>query len=126
MNKDLEKFRELLLTDTEFQKKLQAASEAYTGDQTEEAVFNNVLVPVASEYGISATFDEFKAYMENLNSDTEMSKEELSQVAGGTKGYGAAACAGIGAGWAVNSDTGCWWIGAGSSHYACFGEGQGT
>lgn len=131
MNQDLQKFRELLITDTDFQQKLQAAAEAYTGDQTEEAVFNSVLVPIASEYGITATFDEFKEYMEKLNSDAEMSKEELSQVAGGKAnggGLGGALCygAGIGFGAAAGSKSGggCVVVGAGWGRTVCVTVGE--
>ena len=81
---NMEKFRELLLTDKEFQDKLKTAAEAYTGDQTEEDIFNKVLVPMAAEYGIYATYDEFKAYLSKITSG-EMSQEELKQVAGGSK-----------------------------------------
>lgn len=130
MNKDLEKFRELLLTDEEFQKKLQAAAVAYTGDQTEEAVFNNVLVPIASGYGISATFDEFKDYISSLNDDAEMSKEELSQVAGGKingGGVGATECAGIGIGFGASAGSesggGCVVIGGGWGKTMCLTVG---
>ena len=59
---DIIKFRELLLTDTEFQEKLRKASEAYKGEKDEKAVFDNVLTPLAKEYGLSATYEEFREY----------------------------------------------------------------
>ena len=128
MNKDLEKFRELLLTDQEFQQKLQDAAEAYTGPQTEETVFDSVLVPIAAEYGITATYDEFKVYMESLNNDTELSKEELSQVAGGGKGGGAVVCiaVGVGGGGGGGNGTGggCAGIGIGWGAVICSGSGK--
>ena len=58
MNEGIKKFEELLKTDEAFQKKLADAAQAYNGEMTEEAIFNNVLVPIASEYGITATIDE--------------------------------------------------------------------
>ena len=131
MNKDLQKFRELLLTDEVFQKKLQAASEAYAGEQDEEAVFNNVLVPLAKEYDITATYDEFKAYMESLSGDgSEMSKDELQQVAGGGKnsGQGTLSCyligVGVGGANADNRGGGCAGIGLGWGEVSCAGEGS--
>ena len=47
MNEGIKKFEELQRTDETFQAKLKAAVESYTGENTEEAVFNGVLVPVA-------------------------------------------------------------------------------
>jgi len=126
----LEKFRELLLTDEDFRKKLKEASESYTGDKTEEAFFNNTLVPVASEYGISATYDEFKSYMEQLN-DQELNSDEIAQVAGGdTKGFGATACYVIGVGLGNTTDyvgNKCVVVGAGmGGAEACAGDGVST
>ena len=128
----ISKFRELLLTDEEFQQKLQAAGEAYDGDQNEEAVFNNVLVPLAAQYGITATFDEFKTYMEDFSS-AEMSVEEMEQVAGGIAkfnggGLGGEACKaiGIGAG-AVGTTAGggaCAFVGLGWNFNICISVGR--
>ena len=129
MNKDLEKFRTLLLTDTEFQKKLKTAAEAYTGDQSEEAVFNNVLVPIATEYNITATYDEFKAYIFSLE-NTEMSQAELQQVAGGGKneGNGVVGCyvigVGLGGGNSDGAGGGCAYVGFGWGEVKCSGEGS--
>lgn len=111
MNQDIQKFRELLLTDTEFQQKLQAASEAYTGDQSEEAVFNAVLVPIAAEYGITATFEEFHTYISGLDG-AEMSKDELQQVAGGDKyTTSSLTCDGVGIGFGTDENGECIVIG---------------
>ena len=63
---EIRKFQELMSTDEEFQKKLKDALETYTGEKTDEAVFNQVLIPLASEYGITATYDEYKAYIDQL------------------------------------------------------------
>ena len=126
MNEGLKKFRELLLYDKEFQGKLKAAAESYTGEQTEEAVFNGLLVPLAAEYGVTATFTEFKTYMESLSDNSEMSREELTQVAGGDKGFGGTLCKYIGIGGGATSNGGCLGIG-GSNGYnldLCIGEGQ--
>ena len=96
---DLIRFRELFLSDESFQEKLRKAAEAYTGEKDEKAVFENVLVPVAREYGLSATFDEFKEFAGPFSrgADDELSEDELSLVAGG-KGDGVFACAGPGFG----------------------------
>ena len=129
MNEWFWKFRELLLTDEEFRAKLNAAMEAYEGDQTEEAIFNNVLVPLAAEYGISATFEEYKAFIDGLREE-KMSEDELEQVAGGAgKGAGAglAAClgpgVGVGGGGGSGAGVGCIVYGVGWGQMDCIGTG---
>jgi len=131
MNEGLKKMEELLRTDTAFQEKLKAAMESYTGEQKEEAVFNAILVPLAKEYGISASFDEFKEYIQNvLNEDRELSDDEVNQVAGGTKGggLGIGNCIGVGigaGGGAGESGCGiCAGLGIGSGDYQCAGSGS--
>ena len=103
------------MTDDEFRKKLQSATEAYKGEQTEEAIFNNVLVPIAGEYGVTATFEEFKEYMSSLE-DGEMNKDELKMVAGGSKGCGVLYCIYAGLGVGGTSNGGCLVVG-GSDGY---------
>ena len=103
--------------------------ESYTGENSEEAVFNGVLVPVAKEYGISVSFEEFKEYINNLASADEiMDNEELKQIAGGKGGgLGAAVCKyiGFGAGGAGGDGggIGCIILGFGTT-YGCIGEGD--
>ena len=128
---NIEKFRELLLSDEEFQKKLQDAAASYTGDQSEEAAFNNILVPLAAEYGITATFDEFKAYISELDGE-EMSKGELQQISGGKVnggGAGMIACdgTGLGIGFAGTTEGGgfCIGIGGGNAGTICLTAGAG-
>ena len=126
---DMMKFRELMFTDADFQEKLKNAGEAYTGDKSEKAVFDNVLIPLAKEYGLSATFEEFKEYTKAFtgSAEGELSDDELSQVAGG-KGLGAAACAsaGIGIGYASKNGIsgGCFVFGYGTGFVACAGVGD--
>ena len=95
MKEDIKKFEELLKTDEAFQKKLVDATQAYNGDTTPEAIFNNVLVPVASEYGITSTYDELKDYLEGLASVQELNEDEMEQVAGGSKDSSTAYGAGM-------------------------------
>jgi len=126
----LEKFKELLFNDEGFQKKLKDASESYTGEKSEEAFFSNILVPLGTEYGISATYDEFKSYMEQLN-NRELSTDEIRQVAGGDpKGFGATACYGFGIGFGGTQypdGTQCVALGVGiGGAEACAGEGVRT
>ena len=129
MNEGIKKFEELMKTDESFQAKLKAAAETYDGEKTDEAVFNGVLVPVAKEYGISASYEEFKEYMETLASTDEiMDKDELNQIAGGKgRGFGAAVCygVGIGVGGGGGDDGGfACFVGGFGTEYGCCGEGD--
>ena len=103
--------------------------EAYEGVQTEEAIFNNVLVPLAAEYGISATFEEYKAFIDGL-CEEKMSEDELEQVAGGAgKGAGAGLVAclgpgvGVGGGGGSGAGAGCIVYGVGWGQFDCIGMG---
>ena len=82
---DLVKFRELLNTDTAFQDKLRKAAESYTGEPDDKAVFDNLLIPLAGEYGLSASYEEFVEYLGAFMGDggSELSEDELAMVAGG-------------------------------------------
>ena len=123
MSDGILKFRELLLTNEEFQAKLKNAVESYDGEKSEEGVFNNILMPIASEYGISATYDEFKAYMEHLASDdVELNTEEIAQVAGGDKGFGINLCAGVGVGIGDSGDCVCAVLGGSTPGGYCSGS----
>lgn len=128
---DILKFRELLLSDAEFQEKLRKAGEAYayTGEKDDKSIFENVLVPVAGEYGLSATYEEFKDYIDAFSKETdgELSEDELTQVAGG-KGNGAVVCVlgGVGVGLlqSEKAKSGCFVLGIGLG--ICVYEGAST
>ncbi len=96
---DLIKFRDLLVSDPEFQEKFRKAAEAYKGPQDEKAVFEDLLLPLGKEHGLSATYEEFKEFTSALKdaASGELSEDELTQVAGG-KNSGFGLCAGIGIG----------------------------
>jgi len=125
MNEGLKKFEELMKTDTAFQEKLKVAAESYTGEQTEQAVFEAVLVPLAKEYGISASFEKFMEYVNSIpNEDRELSEDEVSQIAGGTKGFGSNFCYAIGFGGGSAGGSFCLVVGGGKGTGSCYGEGH--
>lgn len=79
---DLKKYQDLLTSDAEFQEKFKAAAEAYRGPQDEKAIFENLLLPLGQEHGLSATYKEFKEYTSSFAGGSgELSEDELSQVA---------------------------------------------
>lgn len=124
MNEGLKKFEELLKTDAAFQEKLKAAMENYKGEKTEQAVFEDVLLPLAKEYGITATLAEVKEYINNVSGeDRELSEDEVNQVAGGGKDFGATACLGWGIGLGDSGSGTCVVLGAGDGAGACAGSG---
>ena len=83
-NTDIQKFKELLATDAGFQEKFKKAADSYTGAQDVKSVFDNILLPLGQEYGLTANYDEFKGFMDSLiPANGELSEAELSQVAGG-------------------------------------------
>ena len=51
---DLNRFRSLLLSNEDFQEKLRKAAAEYTGGKDEKSVFDNLLLPLAQEYGMKA------------------------------------------------------------------------
>lgn len=131
MNEGLKKIEELWKTDAAFQEKLNAAMETYTGEQTEQAVFEGVLAPLAKEYGVSASFEEFQEYIEKIFlQDKELNDAEINQVVGGGKGGGLGKTwcyvIGGGAGGGAGSESGgaCAFIGAGWGHVDCMAKGD--
>ncbi len=98
---DMIKFRELLFSDADFQAELSKAAEAYSGEQDDKAIFDNLLVPLAEKYGLSGTYEEFGEFIGSFIADTEteLSEDELSQIAGGKGGgLGIGKCLAFGVG----------------------------
>ena len=129
MNEGIRKFAELLNTDKDFQAKLKAAAESYDGEKTEEAIFSNVLVPVAAEYGISVPYEDYHEFI-SKSEDQPLNENEVLQIAGGKPeagGLGATVCVAIGAGigGAAGKKSGgfCVVVGAGWDKTICAGSG---
>ena len=121
---DLNKFRELLVSDTDFQAMFRKAAEEYTGEQNEKAVFDNLLMPLAEKFGLSASYEEFSEFISSFTrgSDEEISEDELAQVAGG-KGSGGFVCGGIGAGLGTTNEQKDYCVVIGVGLGACVVEG---
>ena len=132
MTEGIKKFAELMNTDEAFKAKLSAAMQSYKGEMTPEAVYNDVLSPLAKEYGISVSLEEFNDYISSqTNKDESLSFDELEQVAGGKHGgFGNTACAAIGVGADGTGGDGaggvCALIGAGWGFSSCAGDGKGA
>ena len=132
---DIIKFQELLNSDAEFREKFIKAAEAHTGEADEKTVFENLLIPFAREYGLSATYEEFSDYVSAAAGDaeSELSEDELEQIAGGKGGgIGVGECISLGFGFgAGGAKTGDDWgggvcvlIGAGIGIFECIGPGE--
>ena len=131
---DIIKFQELLNSDSEFREKLSKAAEVYAGGTNGREVFDNLLLPLAQEYGLSATYDEFSEYVSAAGkADSELSEDELAQIAGGKGGgIGVGECLSLGFGFgAGGASTGDDWgggvcvlIGAGIGIFECIGPGE--
>ena len=106
MNKDTEKFIELLKTDKALQDKIAEAAANYTGENSQEAVFQNITLPIAEEAGFHFTFDELQEYILQQNDDVQtLENDEMDQVAGGggvSLGGGVTVCSGLGWGAGVS------------------------
>ena len=96
------KFMELLKRDEELQKKVKEATEAYTGDKTDEkAVFDAVLAPIAKEAGYEFSFEDAEE-LAKTSGDDELSEDEAAAAAGGVLNFNL--CFGIGI--TMNNDNG--------------------
>ena len=130
MTEGIKKFAELMNTDEAFKAKLSAAAESYKGEMTPEAVYNDVLSPLAKEYGISVSLEELNEFISSQGSDESLSFDELGQVAGGkeTSGQGKIACfgpgVGLGGAGGNGGGGGCALIGVGWRKVICSGEGK--
>ncbi len=127
-------FVEKVKSDPELQKKLQASFDGFSGEQTEKAIFNEILSPIASEVGFSLTFEEVKQESERMRSAAgQLNEDELGDVVAGRDfndirfGAGSVDCqgAGVGLGVAVSQTgaSGCLMIGGGSAKGFCIFTG---
>ena len=127
MHEGIKKFTELLHSDEAFRAKLTAAAENYTGEKTEEAIFSNILVPVAAEYGISVPYEEFQKFS-SASKLQPLDDNELNQVAGGKAGgVVCLTCKGVGVGSGAGGGEGtggaCALLGFGWNTVVCGGQG---
>jgi len=136
MKQDVQKFIDLLTADVSLQEKMKSTAEKYEGEQTQEAVFQEVVSPFAEEAGYHFTWEEYKEYMtDEAAKAKELDLDEMDQVNGGIpdKGGGAIACfaIGIGLGGGVIGSRrtplagGCLLVGIGVGAIACAGDGVG-
>ncbi len=78
---NVERFERLLKEDEELQAKLAAATKAYDGAETDEAMFEELLAPIAAGVGLPFTLDEALAHASTCRN---LSDSELDAVAGGS------------------------------------------
>ena len=77
---------------------MSAAVNNYTGEQTPEAAFQNVVSPITEEAGCHFTWEDYQKYLQEEVKSLDL--DEMAQVAGGssTRGTALSACIGIGFG----------------------------
>ena len=78
---NVERFERLLKEDEGLQAKLAAATKAYDGAEKDEAMFEELLAPIAAGVGLSFTLDEALAHASTCRN---LSDSELDAVAGGS------------------------------------------
>lgn len=95
MSAELQKFWDMLNADESLQQKMADAVRNYSGEQTDRAVFEGVVVPLAKEQGITISVDDY------ISAVQELSQDEMAQVGGGAApavGGGFFGCYGLGGG----------------------------
>lgn len=99
-----------------FSRRLKLPQKKFTGDATDEAVWNTILKPIADEKGYDISLDDYKSYIDKLNTSDELSSDEMANVAGGSFTF----CVFIGGsgGKEVRADTedgygACYYVGVG-------------
>ena len=81
MNKNVEKFQQMLSADEDLRNELQAAADAYNGSKADDrAVFENVILPAARSVGVEFTYEEA---CEAILDGRDLTDDELELVAGG-------------------------------------------
>lgn len=82
---------------------MSAAVKNYTGKQTPETAFQNVVLPIAEEAGYHFTWEDYQKYLQEEVKNLDL--DEMDQVAGGDSTYGTTltACFGIGIGAGVTT-----------------------
>ena len=78
---NVERFEKLLKEDEGLQAKLASSTKAYEGAETDEAMFEGLLAPIAAGAGLPFTLDEARAYVSTCRN---LSDAELEAVAGGS------------------------------------------
>ena len=107
MNNNVDKFVALIKEDPSLSEKFNSAVENYNGDQSIEDIFQNILLPLAKEYGCDFTLEDMQEYIHREEASVlELSSDEMDIVAGGGGGVGigASACFIIGLGCASQGE----------------------
>ena len=85
-NENAVKFKELLFSDKNLQKRLKELADAYTGDKTDSEAFLTATVgKLAEELNLPFTYEEGEEIFNN-DDDRELSEDEVKAIAGG-KGF---------------------------------------
>lgn len=124
MNTELQKFWDMMKADENLRKELEERVKNYTGEPSEKAIMEAVVIPLAQEHGLMFTGND---YVEAVQ---ELSQDEMAQVAGGASigfGGGTFGCDVLGSGFGSAAGIGaagaCLFIGIGTGMSLCMFSG---
>ncbi len=83
MNNNVKLFLGKIHSDEALYARLVEESKAYTGEKTDEAVWDSIMAPIAKETGYDITLEDYKAYVNEIKESEELSEDEMQAVAGG-------------------------------------------
>ena len=83
MNNSVKLFLGKIHSDEELYARVMEESKAYTGEKTDEAVWDSIMAPIAKETGYDITLEDYKAYVNEIKASEELSEDEMQAVAGG-------------------------------------------
>ncbi|MDO4537262.1 MAG: hypothetical protein Q4B54_03795 [Coriobacteriales bacterium] len=86
MSNGIDAFLETLQTDVTLQEKIKTATDAYTGEYTMEAMFQNIVAPVAVAAGYDVGWEDVVRYAPGNDESQDLEPDELELVAGSCDG----------------------------------------
>ncbi len=102
MDNNVKLFLEKIYSDDALRARIKDETNAYTGEKTDEAVWDSIMAPIAKETGYDITLEDYKAYVNEIKASEELSEDEMQAVAGGIS-----ACFFVGFGSKPETGNGC-------------------
>ncbi len=83
MESNVKAFLYAINTNEALREKISQAAKTYTGENTDEAIWADVIKPIADEAGYDVSLEALKAFVDEQTEPQEVSEDELLDVAGG-------------------------------------------